>query len=142
MILPDINLLVHAFNSDAADHRKARAWWESRLFEEEIVALPWVVVFGFIRITTNRKIVSRPWTASEALDVVDSWLQFSHVQMIEPTPRHWKVFGELLRRVGVAGNLTTDAHLAALAIEHGCMLYSTDADFARFPGLRWKNPLR
>ena len=107
----------------------------------ETVALPWVVVLGFLRITTSHRIMPRPLTAEQALAIVDGWLEMPGVVLLNPGEEHWSILRELLAASGTAGNLTTDAHLAALAIEHGCELYSTDGDFARFGRLRWVNPI-
>jgi uncharacterized protein len=142
MILPDINLLIHAHNLDSPDHRAAREWWDTALSGTEIVGLTWVVLLGFVRITTHRAILNNPWPVEETLQRIEAWIAQPNVRIIHPTHRHAEWFGQFLRSVGTAGNLTTDAHLAALAMEHGCTVYTTDADFARFPGLRWTNPLR
>jgi toxin-antitoxin system PIN domain toxin len=141
VILADINLLVHAYNRDARRHDAARVWWETRLNRTEPVGLAWVVVLGFIRLTTSRQIVANPWSASEACAAVREWLARPYVTVLHPGDRHAEILFNLLASVGTAGNLTTDAHLAALAIEHQAELHSTDADFARFPGLRWTNPV-
>lgn len=142
MILPDINLLVHAYNSDSAVHSAARAWWEELMNGTMSVGLPWACVLGFIRITTHRQILSSPMTAALACGHARSWLARPQVVVLDPGRRHADVVFGLLESLGTAGNLTTDAHLAALAIEHQAELHSTDADFARFAGLRWRNPLR
>ncbi len=141
MILPDINLLVNAHNVRAPQHRGACDWWNRCLEGHEGVALPWVVIQGFVRITTHPKIFERPMPVGDVLDRVDDWLSLPHVHVILPSQNHFKTWSALLRRLGTAGNLTTDAHLAALAIERGLVLHTTDADFIRFPGLKWKNPL-
>lgn len=107
----------------------------------ELIALPWATLLGFIRITTNRAVFPSPLGVDEALTRVESWLARPNIRIIQPTHRHAELLAGFLRAAGTAGNLTTDAHLAALAVEHGCTLYSTDADFGRFPGLSWTNPL-
>lgn len=140
MILPDVNVLVHAHNSDSRVHDRARAWWDDCLAGTEGVGLAWAVLLGFVRLTTNRKIVARPLPVAEVMDRIASWLALPHIHIAEPSPRHFERLRAELERLGAAGNLTTDAHLAALAMERGYVLYSTDADFARFEGLRWKNP--
>lgn len=142
MILPDINLLIHAYNSDFPLHGSAKAWWERALNGAESVGMPWVVVLGFIRIVTHPAILTRPMPVRIACDHARSWLTRPQVAMVHPGDRHPDILFGLLERLGSAGNLTTDAHLAALAIEHQAELQSTDADFARFAGLRWSNPLR
>ncbi|MGQ0505688.1 MAG: type II toxin-antitoxin system VapC family toxin [Myxococcaceae bacterium] len=136
-----MNLLVYAYDSDAVLHVPARAWWEETLSEAEPVGLPWVVVMGFVRLMTHRRVLVRPVSVQVALADVRTWFGCTHVQVLEPGPRHFDLFESLLQSVGAAGNLTTDAHLAALAIEHRCELHSNDVDFGRFSGLRWKNPL-
>lgn len=141
MIVPDINLLVHAYNADSPAHEAARTWWEGRLGDPAPVGLPWVVALGYIRITTHPQIAANPLPPELACGHVDSWLEQPQVLILHPGERHAEILFDLLRRLGTAGNLTTDAHLAALSIEHQAELHSTDADFARFAGLRWRNPL-
>jgi uncharacterized protein len=137
----DLNLLLYAVNRDSPRHAAARAWLEQALSGDEPVGLPWVVLLGFLRVATSERILPHPLTATQALGVVDGWLAQPPVVVPAPGDGHWRVLRELLRVAGAAGNLTTDAHLAALAIEQGAELCSTDADFARFRGLRWVNPL-
>ena len=141
MILPDVNLLVRAYDSESAGHDAAHGWWGGLMNGAQPVALPWVTMLGFVRITTLRQVLRQPLSAAEACATVREWLVRPHVTILEPGPRHADILFSLLERVGTAGNLTTDAHLAALAIEHQAELHSTDADFSRFPGLRWSNPL-
>ncbi len=141
MILPDVNLLLYAYDTAAPHHLAARDWWEGALSGDEPVGLAWVTLLAFVRITTRRAIFEEPFSVDEAVGHVDSWLAQPQVMVVHPGHRHAEHLFRFLRRLGTAGNLTTDAHLAALAIEHGCTLHSTDADFARFPGLRWRNPL-
>ncbi len=140
MIVPDVNLLIHAYNSDSRVHPAARAWWEALLNGTQPVGLPWIAVLGFIRLTTHRQILARPIPVAVACAHVRAWLARPCVAILHPGNRHADVLFALLEHLGSAGNLTTDAHLAALCIEHQAELHSTDADFARFPGLRWKNP--
>jgi hypothetical protein len=141
VILPDVNLLVYAADETARNHERALAWVETTLSGTETVAFAWLVLIGFVRITTNPRSVARPWSAAQALDVVDGWLGQPAVTVVHPTDRHAAALRDLLVPLGTAGNLTSDAHLAALAIEHGATLYSADVDFSRFPGLRWVDPL-
>ena len=122
-------------------HEPARAWVEEGLSGSETFAFTWVVLLAFIRLTTSPRVFQSPLSTSEALDLVDSWLAQPCVTVVHPTSRHAPVLRDLLEPLGTAGNLTTDAHLAALAIEHGAELCSTDRDFSRFAGLRWANPL-
>lgn len=142
MILPDVNLLVYAADETATHHEQAIEWVETALSGTETVAFAWLVLIGFVRITTNPRSVARPWNAAQALDVVDRWLAQPAVTVVYPTDRHTAVLRDLLVPLGTAGNLTSDAHLAALAIEHGATLCSCDVDFSRFSGLRWVDPLR
>ena len=140
MILPDVSVLVHAHNSDSPVHRRARAWWDACLAGTQGIGLAWVTLLGFIRITTHRKILSRPLPVEQVTDRIESWLRLPHVHIPHPSDAHFVKLRQVIERLGTAGNLTTDAHLATLAIERGYVLYSTDADFGRFPGLRWVNP--
>ena len=141
MIVPDINLLVYAYNQDAPAHAAARRWWESRCNNRDPVGLPWVVSCGFVRVMTHPGILVRPLHPGAALKHVQSWLLRSHIHPLDPGPRHLEILTGLLTECGVAGNLTTDAHLAAIAMEYQAEIHSNDADFGRFSGLRWFNPL-
>lgn len=141
MIVPDVNLLVHAYNAESPVHEAARRWWEALLGDPGPVGLPWAVALGFIRITTHPRIVEHPLPVSTACGHVEAWLAQPQVSPLHPGDRHATILFDLLEHLGTAGNLTTDAHLAALAIEHQAELQSTDADFTRFSGLRWRNPL-
>ncbi len=141
MIFPDVNILVYAHNLRAPQHQKACAWWNRCLEGYDGVAMAWVVILGFVRITTHPKIFENPLTVAEALGRVEEWLVLPHVHLIHPPRTHFQIWSSMLKCLGVAGNLTTDAHLAALAVERGLILHSTDADFSRFPDLKWKNPL-
>jgi toxin-antitoxin system PIN domain toxin len=140
VILPDVNVLVHAHNSDSTVHERARQWWDGCLAGTEGVGLAWVTILAFIRITTNHRIMARPLTVTDVLGRLHTWLDLPHVHVPHPSEGHFGQLRQALQRLGTAGNLTTDAHLATLAIERGYVLYSTDTDFARFPGLRWTNP--
>ena len=141
MKLLDANLLIYAVDETSPRHEAVHAWVEGALGGEEPVALPWVVLLAFVRLTTRPQVMRHPYPADEALDVVDGWLAQPNVVVVHPTERHAGILRELLEPLGSGGNLTTDAHLAALAIEHGAQLCSCDSDFSRFPGLRWHNPL-
>lgn len=141
MILVDANLLIYAENSLSPHHNKARNWWDTQLSGSSPVCLSWIVISAFIRITTNRRIFERPLSVQEATQRVQSWIDQPCTQTVNPTEQHWQIFQDLLERGQAQGNLVSDAHLAAIAIEHGCILYSTDSDFSRFPKLKWKNPL-
>jgi uncharacterized protein len=140
VLLPDVNVLVHAHNIDSAAHQRARDWWDACLAGPEGVGLAWVTLLGFIRITTNRRIVARPLPVADVMARIQSWLDLPHVHVVQPSDAHFTRLRTEFERLGVAGNLTTDAHLAVLAMERGYVLHSTDTDFDRFPGLRWVNP--
>lgn len=141
MIVPDVNLLIYAYNRDAPQHATARMWWEEALSSDVPVGLAWAAALGFIRLMTHRTVLVAPLEPRVAVEHVRSWLAQPNVQLLTPGEHHLEILGRLFGALGAAGNLTTDAHLAALAIEHQCELCSNDADFARFPGLRWRNPL-
>lgn len=142
MILPDINLLIYAYNQAAPLHTQARAWWEGLLNREHPIAMPWAVALGFVRLVTHPRVLEEPLAPDAALRRVEAWFRHPSVQVLDPGPQHLMLIGRLFNSTGVAGALTTDTHLAALAIEHQCELHSNDSDFGRFPGLRWRNPLR
>ena len=142
MILPDVNVLVHAHNSDSAVHETARDWWDNCLSGSEGVGLAWATLLGFVRVSTNRKIVARPLPVRDVMETIHRWIELPHIHIAQPSDRHFARLRVVLEQHGAAGNLTTDAHLAVLAMERGYVLYSTDADFARFTGLRWVNPCR
>jgi toxin-antitoxin system PIN domain toxin len=139
--VPDVNLLLHAYNRESPVHTAARTWWEALLNGTTPVGLSWVAMLGFIRIVTHPQVLANPMPVATACRHVRSWLGRPAVIVLHPGSRHAEIVFGLLESLGTAGNLTTDAHLAALAIEHQAELHSTDADFARFPGLRWRNPV-
>lgn len=142
MILVDANVLLYAYNAGDSRHARARAWLEDSLSGDEPFRFTWQVLLAFIRITTGSKPFARPLRLVDAIAIVETWLAQPCAEVIEPGPRHLA----LLRQLGVdaqaRGPLVMDAHLAAIAIENGATLYSTDRDFARFEGLSWKDPLR
>jgi hypothetical protein len=137
----DLNLLLHAVNADGPHHEPAKAWLEHLLSQDDAVALPWVVLLGFLRLSTHPRVFPTPLDPAQAIATVDSWLARPCVETLSPGSRHWEILRGLLLEAGTAANLTTDAHLAALAMEQGAELHSTDTDFARFPRLRWVNLL-
>ena len=141
MILVDANLLVYARVASMAQHSPARRWLDERLNGAASVGLPWPSLLSFVRLVSNARIFSKPEAVPAAWQQVEAWLDCPNVWVPSPTERHREVLGPLLSAATSRANLIPDAHLAALAIEHGLTLYSTDGDFARFPGLRWENPL-
>ena len=141
MIVPDVNLLVYAYNRAAPEHASARRWWQDRVNGQTPVGLAWAVVFGFVRLVTHPAVLQDPLRPEQALDRVDAWFASESVRVVEPGPRHLRIARDLFAATGVAGSLTTDTHLAALAIEHNGEVHSNDRDFERFPGLRLFNPL-
>ena len=141
MILVDVNILIYAVNSDSPLHQRAKAWLESTLSGSDTVGLSWTVLLAFLRLTTRSGIFERSLSVNTAFDIVDAWLSQPSVVTIDPAEQHLRVMRDLLLPLGTGGNLTSDAHLAALAIANGAELCSSDNDFARFPRLRWRNPL-
>ena len=141
MILVDANLLVYSHNEAAAEHPIARTWFESALNRTARVGLPWPSLLGFVRLVSNPAIVSRPVRPADAWERVTEWIARDNVWIPQPGPQHAELLGKLLSDARITSRLVPDAHLAALAIEHGLTLCSTDGDFARFPGIRWENPL-
>jgi toxin-antitoxin system PIN domain toxin len=141
LILVDANLLIYACNEALPQHRAARGWLDGRLNGSPKVGLPWASLLAFVRLVSNPRIFERPVPLSEAWKQVEEWLALATTWTPGPTERHAEILGPLLEKVGGKSNLVPDAHLAALALEHGLVLCSTDGDFARFPGLRWENPL-
>jgi uncharacterized protein len=141
VILVDANLLIYAVDADSTHHKRARRWLEETLSADTWVGLPWIVVLAFLRITTRAGIMRKPLSPEHAVEFVDAWLAQPYVILIGPGERHWPVLRSLLLSGGTAGNLTSDAHLAALAIEHGCQIASADNDFRRFSGVSLVNPL-
>ena len=137
MKLVDTNVLLYAVNADSREHAVARACLEESLSDDAGVGFAWLALVGFVRLATRRGILARPLAMEDALSVVDDWLVAPNAQLLEATPRHWPILRRLLVGAGAAGNLTNDAHLAALAIEHGATLVSFDRDFERFAGLRF-----
>lgn len=141
MILVDANILLYSEDSLSEHHEASRAWWDGLLSGTAPVALCWPVLTAFIRIGTNARLHKRPLTLKEAAGRVQSWLDQPCVRVISPTEQHWTVFQQMMRAGNATANLVSDAHIAALAVEHNCVLASTDTDFARFRGLKWRNPI-
>lgn len=141
MILLDANLLIYAIDADSPHHVRARRWLEKLLSSDVRVGLPWIVVLAFVRITTRAGILRHPLAVEKAVGFIEDWLGQPYVSFVGPDEGHWPILKNLLVSGGATGNLTSDAHLAALAIEHGCEIASTDHDFRRFTGITLINPL-
>lgn len=141
MKLVDVNLLLYATDERSPRHKAARSWLERQLSGEEPMAFAWAVLLAFVRVSTSRLVFERPLPPDRAFDVIDRWLAQPCAVIVHPGGRHVALIRQLLDPLGTAANLVTDAHLAALAIEHGAELNSCDSDFSRFSGLRWVNPL-
>lgn len=142
MIIPDVNVLIHAYNSESPNHVSAREWWNETLSLERPVGMAWVTLLGFLRISTHRGITKHPLRPAESIMRINSWLANPAVRIVTPGQKHAAILFELVEGVGTAGNLTTDAHLAALSIEYRAEIASTDTDFARFPGVRCFDPTK
>jgi toxin-antitoxin system PIN domain toxin len=138
--LVDVNVLLYALDTSSANHRASKEWVDAALSGSETVALSWVTLLAFIRLSTNPAVFDAPVSADEALEIVEGWLDQSCVVVVHPSDRHVAVLRDLLEPFGTAGNLTMDAHLAALAVEHGAVICSLDRDFERFPGVRTISP--
>jgi hypothetical protein len=142
MILIDANLLLFAYNPRAAEHAASRRWLEATLSGSDLVRFAWITLWAFLRISTNPRVFEHPLSMHEAEEIVASWRAQPVVDMLEPDERHWDILRTLTRDGKTRGPLVMDAVLAAIAIEHGATLCTTDRDFARFPGLSWLDPLR
>jgi uncharacterized protein len=141
MILIDANVLFYAYDGVSSHHAKARDWLDAALSHEPAVRFSWTTLLAFIRIATNPRAAERPLSTAQAAAIVASWLAVPSVGVLSPTARHWSILCDLLDKGQARGNLVMDAHLAALAIEHGATLCTTDRDFLRFPGLKIENPI-
>lgn len=141
MILIDANLLLYAYDRSSVQHEQAKGWLQHALSQSEPVRLPWVSILAFLRISTNPRALRYPLSTKEVLAVVSDWLSLPNVNSIEPTDRHFQILSTLLSAGQASASLVTDAHIAALAIEHGALLCTSDRDFARFPGVKTFNPL-
>ena len=142
MIVPDVNLLLYAVISGFPQHKRAHAWWQQTINSQARVGLAPPALFGFLRISTNARILQPPLAVADAIEYVRDWLSQPNITVLTPGPQHFDIAFGLLQDVGTAGNLTTDVQLAAHAIEHQGEMYSNDTDFARFPNLKWVNPLQ
>ena len=141
MIVLDANILLYAYDVHAEKHAKARAWVEHVLSDGTPVGLPWQTVAAFLRVVTNPRLPGKRFTPEEAVQLVDQWLDQPNVRLLAPGDQHWSILRQMLMDGQARGPLVSDAQLAALTTEYGGILQTTDRDFARFPGLRWSNPL-
>jgi hypothetical protein len=141
VIVLDVNLLLYAQDSTSPHHAAAQAWLRGIISGPEIIGLPWQVVWAFLRLSTNSRIFTNCLSMEQAVGIVQQWMDLKQVRILAPSERHWSLLKQLLKEGQVRGPMMTDAELAALTIEYGGVLYTTDRDFARFPGLRWVNPL-
>jgi toxin-antitoxin system PIN domain toxin len=141
VIVLDANILLYAYDSASSQHNRARAWVERVFSGNEPVGLPWLTIAAFLRIMTNVRLPGERFTSQEAIGVVNLWLEQPNIRLLSPDENHWLLFAEMMVKGQASGPRVTDAHLAALTIEYGGVLQTTDRDFARFPGLRWNNPL-
>lgn len=140
MKLVDANVLLYAVNEDAVHHEKSRVWLDEALSGRDTVAFAWVALLAFVRLATKDGLFPRPLTVAAALARVEAWLGAGPAVVVQPTTEHTAVLGRLLGDVGTGGNLVNDAHLAALAVQHRCVVMSFDNDFDRFEGVRWERP--
>ena len=141
MIVLDVNLLIYAYSSTFAEHERAREWVEDAFSADSLVGLPWQTISAFIRILTNPNLPGERFSTREIVEIVQEWIEQPNVRLLSPGEEHWSFFRQSLLEGQVRGPMATDAQLAALTIEHGGVLHTTDRDFSRFPGLRWVNPL-
>ncbi len=142
MLLIDANLLLYAVNESAPENPRVRDWLDAKLSSTEPMGFAWITLVAFLRISTHSSIFPIPLSTASAKSKIDAWLSQPNVRIVQATEDHWETFGELLSDGQCSGNLVTDAHLAALAIENGATLCTTDLDFSRFRGLKWLNPLK
>ena len=141
MIIPDINILIYAYDRTSPYHEESRLWWEETVNSGVSIGLPAIVILGFLRITTHPRVWATPMPIKVALEIVDSWLGQPTVTPIDPTSQHWRLLSEFLLKVQLGGKLVSDAHLAAIAREHRATLVTNDRDFERFAGVSIFNPL-
>jgi toxin-antitoxin system PIN domain toxin len=141
VIVLDANILLYAYDADSDKHTTARAWVEQVFSDASPVGLPWQTVAAFMRVVTNPRLTGKRFTVAEVVELVEQWVNQPNVRLLGPGDNHWSFFRQMMVDGQVRGPLVTDAQLAALTIEYGGMLHTTDRDFSRFPGLRWKNPI-
>jgi toxin-antitoxin system PIN domain toxin len=141
VIVLDANILLYAYDSDSDQHAKARAWVEQTFSGASPVGLPWQTVTAFVRIVTNPRLSGKRFTPADVIEIVDQWVNQPNLRLLAPGDHHWSFLRQMIMDGQARGPLVTDAQLAAITIEYGGVLHTTDRDFSRFPGLRWKNPL-
>ena len=141
MTFVDANILLYAEDQLSPHHEAIRYWWDKQLSGSHHVCLCWPVINAFLRIGTNSRVFKRPLLLKEATGRIQTWFEQPCVRLVSPTEKHWEIFQTMLHQGQAVANLIPDAHIAALAVEHGCTLFSTDADFARFPKVKWVNPI-
>ena len=141
MIVLDVNLLLYSYDSLAPEHEKAASWLEEIFSGDELIGLPWITISAFLRIQTYPSQKGERFTVAQAIAIVEEWLELPNVRILNPAESHWKQFRRLLLDGEARGKLVPDAQLAAVTMEYGGILYTNDRDFARFPSLRWINPL-
>jgi uncharacterized protein len=141
MIVLDANLLLYAYDSSAPNHRRAHAWIEQTFSDGSLIGIPWQTVYAFLRIVTNSNLPGQRFSAPEAVEIVDRWLEQPNVRLLAPGENHWGLLRQTIVAGQARGRTITDAQLAAITLEYGGELCTTDRDFARFPNLRWSNPL-
>jgi len=141
VIAPDVNLLIYAYNSTSPFYVDSRKWMDGLLSSPEPVGIPVYCIHGFLRFMTNARIAPKPISFAQAAEIVNSWVELPQVQILCPGERHWGILQRLSEQVRLSGAQITDAAIASIAIEYGAVVYTNDRDFARFPGLRWVNPL-
>jgi toxin-antitoxin system PIN domain toxin len=141
VIVLDANILLYAYDSASSQYLEARSWIEQVFSGTAAIGLPWQTASAFLRIITNSRLPGERLSLADAVQIVDSWMEQPNVRVLAPGEDHWRLFRQMIVEGQAAGGLVTDAHLAALTIEHGGVLHTSDRDFARFPGLRWTNPL-
>jgi len=141
VIVVDANLLIYSYDTDSPHHKKSRAWVEKIFSDIEPVGLPWQTVTAFLRVITNRRLPGSRLTIEQAAEIVEAWLEQPNVRIIVAGDDHWSVLKRMMVEGRASGPLVSDAELVAVTVEYGGVLYTADRDFARFPGLRWANPL-
>jgi toxin-antitoxin system PIN domain toxin len=142
MIIPDLNLLIYAYNDGTRLHQEAKSWWENLLDGNTRIGIPWLVSTGFIRLMTHSKVLAHPVSTADAIQFIRQWFALSQVSPVNPGTKHLECMAQCLDAAGTGGSLATDAHIAALAMEYQAEVHSNDTDFSRFSGVKWVNPLK